>query len=283
MKITGETDDLLGLSVIDNNGVEHVVDIRKSNGEITAHNQDGYPDNTANRTPENNEHVLQARRYAQWHVYEERGYDTLRWDENLPRIKAVGEAIEGLSPDEFEEYFGAFYEAVAESLDTDGSNRLAGLISSVQGANAHYIDVWLDETDSIEKTGEVQPIIPSNEGYEDDLESPPEDAERVPDARIDLQPVPLPSIELFQQLVVHQTRCQVRDFWISMGEEPPEEYRVLGFGKYKFAARYQMDGRYEYDYTQLHADIPGYTVGLGLEDHPEIETGVKEFLSLFDT
>lgn len=277
--LTGEVDDLIGVNLRDNNDVEHVLDVRKSDGEITGHQQDGYPDKAAKRTPEESEHVRQARRYARWYVYDQRGYEPFPWDENIARIEAVGDAIEALSTEEFEEYFGEFHENVVGSVDTDGGG-IAAMMSSIrEGASAYYVDVFLDDDGQIESTSEVNPVI-VRDGWERELESPQGD--RVPDARIELPPTPLVSRELFQPLVVHQTNCQIRDYYIVMGEDPPDEYRVLGFGKYNFAAKYRDDrlDRYE-NYARLDVDIPGYTVGLGLEEHPELEAQVKRMLSSF--
>ncbi|PYZ02522.1 hypothetical protein C8039_18400, partial [Halogeometricum sp. wsp3] len=44
-------------------------------GEVTYHEQDGYPDDPDKRTSEENEHVNQARRYAKYYVFAQRGYD----------------------------------------------------------------------------------------------------------------------------------------------------------------------------------------------------------------
>ena len=55
--ITGETDNLVGVNLRDNNGEEHVLDVRKRDGKVTAHQSDGYPDDPSDRTLEENEHV----------------------------------------------------------------------------------------------------------------------------------------------------------------------------------------------------------------------------------
>ncbi|ADQ69191.1 hypothetical protein C499_00570 [Halogeometricum borinquense DSM 11551] len=280
--IIGENEDGIGVDVSDNNEIIHEISIEKGSWEIVYHEQDGYPDKAAKRTPDGNEHVNQARRFARYHVYKERGYETFPWDEHIGYIETVGDAIKSLSTEEFEDYFGEFYETVAGSLSLNSGGDITALFAAIQEkANAYYIDVYLDNDGQVEATSEVRQIIPTDD-WQEELESPPEDTDRVPDARIELMPMPLPSIELFQPIVVHQTRCQIRDCYIVMGEEPPEEYRLLGFGKYKFASLYQRGDLSLYeDYTRLDADIPGYTVGLGLEEYPEIEGQVKSLLSAF--
>lgn len=132
--ITGETEELVGLSVIDNDGVEHVFDVRKSDGEITGHQQDGYPDDADKRTSEGNEHVNQARRYAKYYVFTERGYDTVNHIENPAYVDAVRRAIAGLSDAEFERYFGALYRQLRSHHDD--TDRPRELPSSVRKPDA---------------------------------------------------------------------------------------------------------------------------------------------------
>lgn len=106
--ITGEVDGLVGVNLRDNNDIEHIIDVSKIDGEITGHQQDGYPDDPSERTVSGNEHVNQARRFAKYWVYRERGYDTLEWRRNPDRITAAAFAIAPLTPDAAAEYLGDF-------------------------------------------------------------------------------------------------------------------------------------------------------------------------------
>ncbi|WP_239524461.1 hypothetical protein [Halogeometricum borinquense] len=54
----------------------------------------------------------QARRFARWHVYREKGYDTIPTDENPDRIAAVLLAIIDLDDEEFEDRFKPLYKQV---------------------------------------------------------------------------------------------------------------------------------------------------------------------------
>ena len=103
--ITGENDERVGLYVTDNNDVEHWIEM-EFDGEIKYHEQDGYPDDPDDRTGDGNEHVNQARRYAKYYVYQERGYDTLPWDLDYERFQTVQGTLEELSTGDIEEYFG---------------------------------------------------------------------------------------------------------------------------------------------------------------------------------
>ncbi|WP_323368202.1 hypothetical protein [Natrarchaeobaculum aegyptiacum] len=75
-------------------------------GEIKYHEQDGYADDPSQRSDESNEHVEQARRFAQYYVYAERGYDTVPPDIHPERIDAVRQAIQTLTDAEFDALFG---------------------------------------------------------------------------------------------------------------------------------------------------------------------------------
>ena len=107
--ITGENDERVGLSVIDNNDAEHVIEM-EFDGEIKYHQCEYYADYPKDRTPGENEQNEQARRFARYYVFQERGYDTLRPLENPVRIEAARRALENLSPSTFESLFGDLYQ-----------------------------------------------------------------------------------------------------------------------------------------------------------------------------
>lgn len=107
--ITGENDELVGVNLRDNDGVEHIIEM-KLGGRITAHQSDGYPDDPSDRTLEENEHVAQAQRFAKYYVYRQRGYDTLPPLPNPDRISAVAAFIDSLSEEMFETHFGDLYQ-----------------------------------------------------------------------------------------------------------------------------------------------------------------------------
>ena len=107
-EVIGEDDRGIGVKVIDNNSVEHTISVGLD-GNIQGHGQDGYPDKANKRTPAGNEHVEQARKFAQYYVYLERGYDTVPPEIHPERINAVREAIASLDEQAFAELFGDIY------------------------------------------------------------------------------------------------------------------------------------------------------------------------------
>ncbi len=116
--ITGENDERIGLYVNDNNKIEHWIEM-EFDGEIKYHEQDGYPDEASNRTKEGNEHVKQARRYAKYYVYCERGYPTLE-PVDIPEWQViVATAISQLSLEAFETHFGRYHQQFQSLFEDD--------------------------------------------------------------------------------------------------------------------------------------------------------------------
>jgi hypothetical protein len=103
--IEGEDDEYLKIYVTDNAGAEHDLTIEKASGEIVFHQCDSHGDKPQNRTPNENEQNEQARRYAQWYVYRERGYDTVPASDNPDRIFAVILALIDVASPEFDQLF----------------------------------------------------------------------------------------------------------------------------------------------------------------------------------
>ena len=156
--ITGENEEIVGLSVIDNKDVENLIEIGE-NGEITGHDSDGYPDKAANRTDNDNEYVEQARRYAKYYVYQQRGYDTVDHAENPEYVNAVREAITDLSASDFEQYFGPLHQQIRSHHD-ESVQRLVDLPAGVRAEDAvvYELDVYLGvdlEDDAVSDTAEA--------------------------------------------------------------------------------------------------------------------------------
>lgn len=113
--ITGES-ERIGLSVVDNDDVEHLIEMDEQ-GEIKYHDQDGYSDHPAERTQEENEHVRQARRFAKWHVYRERGYETMARHENPDCLVGAMIALSALSEEATRAQFADLREQLQSHYD----------------------------------------------------------------------------------------------------------------------------------------------------------------------
>lgn len=133
--IEGGDEEGCGLEVIDNNGIEHWIEVKYENGEISYHESGGYPDEPTKRTPEGNEHVEQARRFAQYYVYLERGYDTVPSQTHPERINAARVAITSLSESEFDQFFGDFYQQL-RSYDHPSVDPIVDIPSAASSADS---------------------------------------------------------------------------------------------------------------------------------------------------
>ncbi|ELY91762.1 hypothetical protein C483_09494 [Natrialba hulunbeirensis JCM 10989] len=142
-------------------------------GRIRGHGQSGYPDKAAKRTDEGNEHVEQARRFARYYVYEERGYETLSWEEHPDRLNTVRVALEELPLEEFERLFGDFYQQMTSYFDEDTESVVdipanAEEPSEILYRKDIYFTVGSDQSTSLERAAELA------DAYDIDLEKPPE-------------------------------------------------------------------------------------------------------------
>ncbi len=257
-EIKKETEDGYGVTVTDNRDIEHKVGILYQ-GEISGHLQDGYPDKAVNRTDDESEMVAQARRFARLHVHRETEYEPFPVKENLPGIKRVRDAIEALSPEDFEQYFADAYDQVL-SKHPDVSPPVPR--PSSVGPNdyiVYFVDVYLDDDGDIEAVSDIHLQYLDDRGEKTQEWNDDPFPDRKADARLQLFGKYIPSMEVFQEFLVYHLRCQLRDVYIGAGIDPPEEYRVLGRGIEELTGRYHNPNITVYeDYHLEEADIPGY-------------------------
>lgn len=281
--ILGNEDESgVGLRVIDNNDVSHGIHVA-FDGEITYHEQDGYPDDPSKRTNAEAEHVNQARRYAKWHVYRERGYDTVPPTENPDRLLAASIAVTRLSPTAFEEHFGdieaqirSHYDGSTVELPFDGAD--AGDVVVYEKDIAVRPDPTTFDPPVLKQflgqfSGESEsPVVPAkadldpetfdelnfqldavsgmhylhNDGYDNERTHKSDrqiDAE--PDATLELIPVDPKEFGNFQHYVASHLIYQARDALLRMGVEPPVAFRAQGQGKYRATLEQRVCPQYE--------------------------------------
>ena len=109
--IKNEIEEGVGLRVIDNSDIEHRMVLARD-GEILAHKTGEYPE-PSKRTNEEDESFSQARRFARYHVYREKGYDTIAPPNNPDRIAAVLLTVLNSGSAEFDRHFQTLFEQVA--------------------------------------------------------------------------------------------------------------------------------------------------------------------------
>ncbi|NGM70120.1 hypothetical protein G6M89_14070 [Natronolimnobius sp. AArcel1] len=262
--ITGES-ERVGLSIIDNNDIEHLIEMDET-GEIKYHEQDGYPDDAVERTNNENSHVGEARRYAKYYVYREKGYETLPWNLHPDRFETVREALRTLSSTAIEDYFGELLQQSLShyeddpSVETGASTRpvtLPETMSTHENAVIYQQEIYLDDDDEVEAVSGILVNYYVAKG-ERRTDRHGESPDRDPDARIEMSPVPIVAADPLREYLCYNLRCQIRDCYLGMGIEPPEEYRVLGPGQDRFTRRFHIVDRYP-EYFDKQATIPGYS------------------------
>lgn len=280
-EITGETEDVIGVSVIDDNDVEHLIDI-ELDGDLKRYKSGVYPASSDDRTTEENIEVSHAIRYAKYYVAKTRGYDTCPWDLNPDRFETVRDALAGLSAEEAETFFGDLLEQSLShyrddpDVDTGDLSRPVALPEDMvedETAVIYQQEVYLDAADEIETVSGLLICYYADAGNRQTIRHG-DAPDRDPDARVEVLPVPIVSIEPFRDYLLYNLRCQIRDCYLAMGLEPPEEFRVLGPGQFRFTVNYAV-AEYYPEYFDKDADIPGYSYQFS----PDLPLGLTDVMT----
>lgn len=286
--ITGETNNIIGISVVDNRSKEHVLDLSKYSGSVPGHQQEWYPDDPAERTTETDEHINQVRQFARWHVYRERGHDIVTPYENPDRIVAAALALLEQDDSVLQRQFGDLTRAIRRHYEDDSVDVPLDDVSP-DDILVYRKDMWLEQDptstepplleqfcdhvsepltaldrfingpNSLESLPQfdVQAVSDlhylhstGTTNYEHFSEQP---LDRDPDARIEVMPVDLGAFDSIGVFLASHLANQVRDCFLEMGVEPPEPFRVRGLGKYDSMVKQQLMPMYERYYQ---TDVP---------------------------
>ncbi|UIO99753.1 hypothetical protein Hbl1158_14715 [Halobaculum sp. CBA1158] len=224
VSILGTADDRVGVRVVDNEGEVHKVVVMEGDGEISTHESpDDWPASFDDLSDERKQTVHHVQRRAQYEAHWEGGLEVFdpNWD---PRVIADGiEVIQSLSDDEFARLFRQTYHRLRDPA---------------VGAEPEAIDVITQliyltpDRRSIEHVSDVLVLVErAPDEYEWVGQQPSRG--RVADLAIELPQLnfEFEFSERFREFLIHHFRCQIRDIYFSMGEEPPEECQVDGHGK----------------------------------------------------
>lgn len=278
--VSEQNEDHIRIDVSDNNDFYHDIVIEKDTGEITFHDSDGYPDDPNDRTREQQETVFHARRYAKYHVAQETEYDTLPWDLNPDRFEAVRGALKELSDEEIESSFGELFEQSLSHYEDDPDVDIGDTVRPYElpadkigdeGAVLYKQRIYLNEAGTLEAVSGLGITYYVARGERKTVWHGEDPLDREPDARVELLPAPLVDYAPFRDYMRHNLGCQIRDCYLMMGLEPPAEYKVLGFGQYRFAGKYDSFDMYP-EYFDKDAEIPGYS----FEFRPELPISWEE-------
>ncbi|ARS88986.1 hypothetical protein B1756_03945 [Natrarchaeobaculum aegyptiacum] len=159
-EIIDENEKGVAVDVYDNTGSLHEISMFLD-GEVSYHQSESYSDKADNRTREESEHGKQARRYAQYYVFLNRGYDTVtpKW-KNPVHLQAVRSALDSMDLEEFEDHFGDLYQQL-KSHHGDSTERVLHPPADSQDEDYHlyrkHVYLGLDplETDLADDAREL--------------------------------------------------------------------------------------------------------------------------------
>lgn len=216
-RIAGTTDEVIGVQLWDNEGREHRVELTYD-GDVELHQQDAFPHTKDQRSAEQEEVMQQVRLRAKYAAHFETDADTLSPDWNPELLETAIGVLEDLDRSTFDQHFREYYREVQEPSVDAPLERIHLIAKGLRIEQGRLVD-----------TGPVAYLVEDASGQlawhgEDNVES--NVILHVPPLEIDFQ-----FGERFREYLVHHLKCQIRDVFVNMGEQPPEEYQVDGYGK----------------------------------------------------
>ncbi|WP_408956884.1 hypothetical protein [Natrinema sp. 74] len=204
--------------------------------------------------------VDQARDYAKWYVAQNTEHDTAPWYLRSDRIEQVKETVASLSEEDLKRYFHHYYRQLAGAYDATIAQPNPDPVPAGAAMNEyreHKLDVYLSEDgNEIDATSGVHVMYYADINDDRLVWSDNPYPDRKPDTRLEHVVIDLDR-DQFQDFLVYHLRCQIRDSYLARGEEPPNEYRVLGPGTDHMMVRC-MNREYVPDYHNYNANIEGY-------------------------
>lgn len=210
--------DTIGVQVWDDEGREHRVVLTRD-GEIELHEQNAFPSDPADRTPEQQEVLDQVQLRAKYAAHFETDADVLAPDWNPEVLESAIDAIRNLDTPRFTDHFRIYFEEVQDPSVDAPIDRI------------HLVAMGLRVEDR-ELVG-TSPVAYLAEDESGDLAWHNDDDTVGANVMLNVPPLEIdfPFGERFREYLIHHLKCQIRDVFARMGERPPEEYQVDGYGK----------------------------------------------------
>ncbi|MEZ3116125.1 hypothetical protein RYH80_09385 [Halobaculum sp. MBLA0147] len=164
------------------------------------------------------------------------------------------------SSEELEELFGHYYRQLAGEYDSTITQPVTDAVPHGAAMNEYReykLDVYLDESGAtVEATSGIHTMYYADVNDSRLVEGEDPYPDRRPDGRLEHVVIDLDWPD-FPEFLDYHLRCQIRDSYLARGEEPPEEYRVLGPGTDHAMVRY-MTRDHLPDYHDYNASVDGY-------------------------
>jgi len=241
-EIIGIRNGIIGVRVIDKRGNLHLVEIDIEDERTNhTHAQEAYPLDSENQTKEQQRIMNQVEARARFEAHTQTEYDILLSDWDPRQLHRGITALQNMPIEEFDKAFREYYHALINPEQTkkeygitEGSVEFPGepqIVLIMKGFCINeqnevvdvlpdmYIYYTNDQTEQTytagtsascsDETTQLTPMLPPFVSISDDF-SYPED---------------------FRASVINNLICQIRDIYRNMGEEPPENVDLEGFGK----------------------------------------------------
>lgn len=219
--IIGHDDEDVGVRVHDREGVEHVISVGWD-GDIIEHGVSEYPNDAADRTDYEDAVIRWAQASAAYAVHREMDADIIPPNLLPEKVAEAITAIQALSDDEFREKFYDYYEALQDPPVDAPIDDVALLIKGMEIRDGPEVGRVTNVRVYADADGDgefdAHNVIGEDDFSTQALHMPPQEIE-------------WDFGERFREAIVHHLKCQIRDLYIHVGEDPPEEYAVDGYGK----------------------------------------------------
>ncbi|QPV64113.1 hypothetical protein I7X12_05670 [Halosimplex litoreum] len=225
--ILGQDDQGCGVEVFDENNNRHSISINWG-GTIHKHSTENYPLQPENRTPDEQRIMTQVEERAKYAAQQEFPDAEIlhpMWDP--AHVEAGLRSLASYDVEAFHEEFREFYEAIQDPKeyvqDPEMDEPTAVVNKPLRFSDDQLVDVADLVVEYQLETGQDR-VVGSYPSW-------PTEETLV---------LHLPKVELaedfvyedqMEDVVVSHVMAQIRDIYLNMGEDPPEEYRVEGIGK----------------------------------------------------
>ncbi|WP_241175342.1 hypothetical protein [Natronolimnobius sp. AArcel1] len=239
--VIGIKEGVIGVEIIDPRGNSHLIELAVDNEDADDfHGQDTYPHSSGERDNEEERLMNQVFARARFEAHTQTEYDILRSGWDPTKLRRGIDALERISDDEFDDLFYEYYMALhdptglkdeydigPDTAEVEGDPRIALVIKSfcITDQNEIVSDLPLFVFYSSEQADKNYTAGPDPDC--------PSSTTEIPSMLPPFKDVPEDFIypEDFRGLMINNLICQIRDIYRNMGERPPKQYDIDGFGK----------------------------------------------------
>ncbi len=243
-EIIGIEEGVIGVKIIDPRGNIHLIEIDIEDEESNdLHAQDSYPVDSSNLSKKEERLMDQVLARARYEAHSQTDFNIVRDGWNPRQLRRGVDALEKMPLDQFDEAFQEYYHALINpertkqeygitegEIEFEGVPRIAlimkgfcindknEVVDILPDMYIYYSKENIEETYTTgtpascsEDTTQITPMVPPFVEVPEDFLYP----------------------EDFRGFLINNLICQIRDVYRNMGETPPKQYDIRGYGKPK--------------------------------------------------